>query len=68
MCFAACSKPIKPVSESLFTLEDVQCECSAVTEEEAKHLILIGDKKLQQLLTDRELCIKRGWLEVGEGE
>jgi len=30
--------------------------------EEMEHMFLIGDKKLEQMITDREFCIMKGFL------
>ena len=62
LCVACTRSPIKPISERILSLKEVGCVCESVSEEESKHLILIGDKKLQRLIEDREWCIQRGYL------
>ena len=64
MCCVACTRsPIKPISERLMELDEVGCVCEGMTEEEAKHVILIGDRRLSRLLEDREWCIRQLGLE-----
>lgn len=62
LCVACTKNPIRPMSEELYQLKDVECVCQGISEEQAEHLILIGDYRLQRLLEDREWCIERGLL------
>lgn len=63
LLLGGCStKAIKPMSEKVFDPIEQGCVCEGLTKEDLGHLILIGDKKLQTLLHDREMCISRGLL------
>lgn len=63
MLCAGCSKKIiRPVSEELLDPMQHGCVCSTISAEDLGHLLLIGDKKLEQILFEREMCIKEGLL------
>jgi len=50
------------MSEKVLDPVQMGCVCKEVSPDDLEHLILIGDKKLQKLMYDREMCISRGLL------
>jgi len=53
LAFMACAKPkpelIIPVSEALATPLEYGCTCSALTEEQMTHIMIIGDLFLSEI-------------------
>jgi len=42
----------------------VECVCKQLSQEDLRHLLFVGDKRWENMLVDREMCIERGHLEI----
>ena len=56
-------KPIKPIEERILDPVEQGCSCVKLTAEELGHMILMGDRKFEKIIEDRQRCIERGHLE-----
>lgn len=58
------TKQVTPLENRVLNPFTYGCTCLDLTDWELGHFLLVGDKKVKDLMLDREQCIEKGLLEL----